>query len=77
MVAACPSWSASSTYAIFDTTGKLIDAFTERAAALDRLAGLAQAEPESAAELLLIAQGTTVGDPVYASSIPSLREGVR
>jgi hypothetical protein len=60
------------TYAVFDTIGNLIDAFTERAAALDRLAGLGQAEPESAAEVLLVAQaadGTTVGDPVYASSV--------
>ena len=60
------------TYSIFDTTGNLIDAFTDRAAALDCLAGLAQAEPESAAEVFLIAQdddGNTVGETVYASSV--------
>lgn len=60
------------TYSIFDTTGNLIDAFTDRAAALDCLAGLAQAEPESAAEVFLVAQddaGNTVGETVYASSV--------
>ncbi len=60
------------TYSIFDTTGNLIDAFTDRAAALDCLAGLAQAEPESAGEVFLIAQdddGNTVGETVYASSV--------
>ena len=60
------------TCSIFDTTGNLIDAFTDRAAALDCLAGLAQAEPESAAEVFLIAQdddGNTVGETVYASSV--------
>ncbi len=60
------------TYSIFDTTGNLIDAFTDRAAALDCLAGLAQAEPESAGEVFLIAQdddGKTVGETVYASSV--------
>lgn len=60
------------TYSIFDTTGNLIDAFSERAAALDRLAGIAQAEPETAAEVFLIAQddqGNTVGETVFASAI--------
>jgi hypothetical protein len=60
------------TYSIFDSTGNLIDAFTERAAALDCLAGIAQAEPESASEVFLIAQdgdGNTVGETVYASSV--------
>jgi hypothetical protein len=33
------------TYSIFDTTGNLVDAFTDRAAALACLAGIAQAEP--------------------------------
>jgi hypothetical protein len=60
------------TYSIFDTTGNLIDAFTDRAAALDCLAGLAQAEPDSAGDVFLIAQdddGNMVGDTVYASSV--------
>lgn len=41
-------------------------------AALDCLAGIAQAEPESATEVSLIAQdddGNTVGETVYASSV--------
>lgn len=60
------------TYSIFDGTGNLIDAFTDRAAALDCLAGIAQAEPAAASEVFLIAQdpdGTTVGETVFASSV--------
>jgi len=60
------------TYSIFDTTGNLIDAFDDRAAALDCLAGIAQAEPESAGDVFLIAQdddGNTVGETVYGSSV--------
>jgi hypothetical protein len=63
---------AGMTYSIFDSTGNLIDAFTDRAAALDCLAGIAQAEPEYAADVFLIAQdddGNTVGETVYASSV--------
>ena len=48
------------------------DDITDRAAALDCLAGIAQAEPESAADVFLIAQdddGNTVGQTVYASSV--------
>jgi len=60
------------TYSIFDSTGNLIDAFSDRAAALDCLAGIAQAEPESADEVFLIAQdgdGNTVGETVLPSSV--------
>lgn len=60
------------TYSIFDTSGNLIDAFTDRAAALDCLAGIAQSEPEAAPEVFLIAQngaGETVGETVFASAV--------
>jgi hypothetical protein len=60
------------TYSIFDGSGNLLDAFTDRAAALDCLAGIAQAEPESATEVFLVAQddgGNTVGETVYASNV--------
>jgi hypothetical protein len=60
------------TYSIFDSTGNLIDVFTDRAAALGCLAGIA--EPASASEVFLIAQddaGNTVGETVYASSVPA------
>jgi hypothetical protein len=60
------------TYSIFDSTRELVDAFNDRAAARDCLAGIAQAEPESASEVFLIAQaddGSTVGETVYASSV--------
>lgn len=44
------------TYAIFDSAGNLVDAFTERGPALDRLAGIAQADPVAAKEICLVAQ---------------------
>lgn len=60
------------TYSIFDTTGNLVEAFTEHGAALDCLAGIAQAEPDAADEVYLVAQddtGNIVGETVYASSV--------
>jgi hypothetical protein len=60
------------TYSIFDGTGNLIDAFNDRAAALECLAGIAQAEPEHASEVVLIAQdddGNVVGETVHASAV--------
>lgn len=60
------------TYSIFDSSGNLIDAFADRAAALDCLAGIAQAEPDAASAVFLIAQdadGTTVGETTFASSV--------
>ena len=60
------------TYSIFDTTGNLVEAFTDRATALDRLAAIAQADPAAADEAYLVAQddtGNIVGETVYASSV--------
>ena len=60
------------TYSILDGAGNLVDAFDDRAAALDRLAGIAQGERESANDVFLIAQddgGNAVGEIVYASSV--------
>jgi hypothetical protein len=60
------------TYSIFDSTGNLVDSFTERGAALDCLAGIAQAEPEAADEVFLVAQdddGNIIGETVYASAV--------
>ncbi len=57
-------------YSIFDSTGNLIDAFSDRAAALDCLAGVPQGEPESAADVFLIAQdndGNTAGETIFAA----------
>ncbi len=45
------------TYSIFNGTGNLVDAFTDRAAASDCLAGIAQAEPEAADEVYLVYPG--------------------
>ena len=63
------------TYSIFDGTGNLIDAFTDRAAALDCLASITAAEPEVAGDVFLIEQndaGDAVG-PVFAPSLPVSR----
>lgn len=60
------------TYSIFDATGNLVEAFTDRATALDSLAKIAQADSHAAAEVYLVAQddaGNIVGDTVYASSV--------
>lgn len=60
------------TYSIFDSSGNLIDAFTDRAAAFDCLAGIARAEPAAAADVFLVAQndaGEAVGETVFASSV--------
>jgi hypothetical protein len=60
------------TYSIFDSSGNMLDAFTDRAAALDCLAGIAQAEPEAATEVFLIAQdddGNPVGETLLAASV--------
>jgi hypothetical protein len=60
------------TYSIFDSTGNLVDSFTERGAALDCLAGIAQAEPEAADDVFLVTQddgGNIVGETVYASAV--------
>ena len=60
------------TYSIFDTTGNLVDAFADRGAALDCLAGIAQAEPAAASQVFLVAQddeGNIVGETVFGSSV--------
>lgn len=60
------------TYSIFDGTGNPVDAFNARVDALDCLAGIAQAKPESASKVFLIAQdddGKPVGEIVFASSV--------
>jgi hypothetical protein len=60
------------TYSIFDSTGNLVDSFSERGAALDCLAGIAQAEPDAADDIYLITQnaaGEIVGETVYASAV--------
>lgn len=44
------------TYSIFDPTGNLVDAFNDRAAALDCLTGMVHAEPESTRGFFLVVQ---------------------
>lgn len=60
------------TYSIFDSTGNLVDAFTERTAALNCLAEIARSEPEAADDAFPIAQdaaGKIVGGTIYGSSV--------
>lgn len=60
------------TYTIFDTTGNLVEVFTDRAIALNSLAGIVQADPDTADDFYLVAQddtGNMVGGTVYASSV--------
>jgi hypothetical protein len=39
------------TYSVFDSTGNLVDAFNDRATALDCLAGITHAGPQAALDL--------------------------
>jgi len=60
------------TYSIFDATGNLVEAFTDRATALDSLAGIAQADPTAVDEVYFVAQddtGNIVGETIYGSSV--------
>ena len=62
------------TYSIFDETGNLIDAFTDRAAALEFLAGIARTDPKAAEDVFLLASdddGNWVGETVFGSSVSS------
>lgn len=55
------------TYSVLNRTGNLVDAFTERAPALECLATIARAEPEAAGEAHPVAQdatGAIVGETV-------------
>jgi len=59
-------------YFIFDSTGSLIDVFSDPTAALYCLAGAAEEEPEAAADIVLIAQdndGNTACETIYAAYV--------
>lgn len=60
------------TYSIFSCSGNLVEAFNDRGVALDCLAAIAQAEPQAAGEVYLVAQdedGNIVGETVHASAV--------
>jgi hypothetical protein len=62
------------TYSIFTSTGNLVDAFDDRAAAVAALAAIVKAEPDAADDVFLVAQdddGNFVGDTIYGSSLPA------
>jgi len=57
-------------YSIFDSTSNLIDAFSDRAAAHNGLAGAAKGEPEPAAHVFLVEQdndGSTACETIFAA----------
>lgn len=59
------------TFSIFDSSVNLLDAFADREAALERLAAIASAEPDSADDVFLVVQdesGSIVGEAIYGSS---------
>ena len=59
------------TYSIFDSSGSLVDAFDDRAAAVAALTDIVRTEPESADEVFLVAQDDEghVGETIYGSSV--------
>lgn len=60
------------TYAIFDSSGNLVDAFDDQEAALASMAAIVQAEPDAADDVFLVTQdeqGAFVGETVYGSSL--------
>ncbi|MFZ0382641.1 MAG: hypothetical protein WCD11_37855 [Solirubrobacteraceae bacterium] len=61
----------TTTYSIFDSTGNLVDAFGDRAAAVAALTGIVGAQPESADQIFLVAQDDEghIGEPIYGSSL--------
>ena len=59
------------TYAIFTSTGNLVDAFDDRDAAVAALTDIVRAEPESGDEVFLVVQDDEghVGETIYGSSL--------
>jgi len=60
------------TYAIFDSTGNLVDAFDDRDAAVAAMSKIVHAEPEAAADVALLtfdADGQPVRDALPGSAL--------
>jgi hypothetical protein len=63
-------------YAIFDSTGNLVESFEDEQAARKALDRIADAEPEAAEHVALFVygeDGMPVGDPVFAPAVSSVR----
>ncbi|MBV9007066.1 MAG: hypothetical protein JO181_20530 [Solirubrobacterales bacterium] len=66
------SVTSEMTYSVFDSTGNLVDAFDDRAAAIAALKAIVKTEPDAADDMFLVAQdedGKFVGETVYGSSL--------
>lgn len=63
-------------YAIFDSTGNLVESFEDEQAARKALDRIVDAEPEAAEHVALFIydeDGMPVGDPVFARAISGVR----
>ena len=63
-------------YAIFDSTGNLVESFADERSAREVLDRIVDAEPEAAEHVALFVygdDGTPVGDPVFAPAASGVR----
>jgi len=63
-------------YAIFDSTGNLVESFEDEQSAREALDRIIDGEPEAAEHVALFVyddDGTPVGDPVFAPAASSIR----
>ncbi len=63
-------------YAIFDSTGNLVESFKDEHSARQALDRIVDAEPEAAEHVALFVygeDGMPVGDPIFSRSVSSVR----
>lgn len=63
-------------YAIFDSTGNLVESFEGEDSAREALEHIVDAEPEAADHVALFIcgdDGAPVGDPIFARAVSSVR----
>lgn len=63
-------------YAIFDSTGNLVESFEDEQSARKALDHIVDAEPEAAEHVALFVygkDGMPVGDPIFARAVSSVR----
>jgi hypothetical protein len=63
-------------YAIFDSTGNLVESFEDERSARKALGHIVDAEPEAAEHVALFVygeDGMPVGDPILARAVSSVR----
>lgn len=64
------------TYAIFDSTGNLIESFEDERSARETLDRIVASEPEAADHVALFVcgeDGMPVGDPIFARTVSGVR----